>query len=156
MIKFMFMKSKIINYWLIPAKIVMLLLLFLNCNKPHSANKSASILDTITNESVEHKKLLRHVVLFKFKDSASADDITKVIEAFADLPNKIPDIKGFEWGINNSPENLDKGFTHSFILTFDSEEGRENYLPHPDHKAFGDIVGPVLDDVLVIDYWTED
>lgn len=99
-------------------------------------------------------KKLRHVVMFKFKDSASKEDIQKVEEAFSALPSKIPSIKGFEWGINNSPETFDKGFTHCFLLTFDSEEGRDAYLPHPAHNAFGEIVGPILDDLHVMDYWT--
>ena len=102
------------------------------------------------------KKQLRHVVLLKFKVNTSQEDITKVEKAFAALPSKIPEIKNYEWGINNSPENLNKGFTHSFLLTFDSEQGRDIYLPHPSHKAFGKILEPVLDDVLVIDYWTEE
>lgn len=104
-------------------------------------------------ESKKSEKQLRHVVLFKFKESATPEDIKKVEEAFAALPSKIPEISDFEWGTNNSPEGLDKGFTHCFFLTFDSEEGRSVYLPHPDHKAFGGVVGPVLEDVLVVDYW---
>lgn len=99
--------------------------------------------------------LLRHVVLFKFKDSTTQADIKKVEYAFNALPGKIPQIKGYEWGTNNSPEGLDKGFTHCFFLTFNSEEDRAIYLPHPDHEAFGTVLGPHLDDVLVIDYWTK-
>ena len=103
--------------------------------------------------SVKSQKKLRHVVLFKFKADASNDDIVKVEEAFNALPSKIPEIKDFEWGTNNSPEGLDKGFTHCFFLTFDSEEGRAIYLPHPDHKSFGSMLRPYLEDVLVLDYW---
>ncbi|MBK6976516.1 MAG: Dabb family protein [Cytophagaceae bacterium] len=99
------------------------------------------------------KKELRHVVMFKFKEGTSATDIKKVEDAFRELPNKIKEIKGYEWGINNSPEKLDNGFTHVFLLTFDSEEGRSAYLPHPDHKAFGKVLGPFLDKVMVLDYW---
>ena len=101
-------------------------------------------------------KMLRHVVLFKFKDDASADDIKKVESAFKKLPSQIKEIKGFEWGTNNSPENLNQGFTHSFFLSFNSEKDRAVYLPHPAHKAFGNLLGPYLDKVLVIDYWTKD
>lgn len=101
------------------------------------------------------KKELRHVVMFKFKEGTSATDIKKVEDAFRELPNKIKEIKGYEWGINNSPEKLDYGFTHVFFLTFDSEEGRAAYLPHPDHKAFGKVLGPFLDKVMVLDYWAE-
>lgn len=104
--------------------------------------------------AMEQEKVLRHVVLFKFKDGTSADDIKKIEEAFNALPSKIKEIKGFEWGLNNSPENINQGFTHCYFLTFKSEEDRAIYLPHPDHKAFGQIVGSHLDKVLVVDYWT--
>ena len=115
--------------------------------------------DAIHNENtqttMEKDSLLRHVVLFKFKEGTSAADIAKVEEAFTALPSKIPQIVGYEWGLNNSPEGLEKGFTHCFFLTFNSEEDRAIYLPHPDHKAFGAVLGPHLDDVLVVDYWTK-
>jgi hypothetical protein len=101
------------------------------------------------------KKELRHVVMFKFKEGTSAADVKKVEDAFRELPKKIKEIKGFEWGTNNSPEKLDNGFTHVFLLTFNSEEGRAVYLPHPDHKAFGKVLGPYLDKVMVLDYWAE-
>lgn len=148
------MKSKKIFNSLFLVKGLFILILFSNCAKPASQDKVKSEDMIKPVESTIKKKQLRHVVLFKFKDSATPEEIAKVEEAFAALPSKIPEIKDFEWGINNSPENLNKGFTHSFFLTFDSEEGREAYLPHPDHKAFGEVLGPILDDVLVIDYWT--
>ena len=99
-------------------------------------------------------KLLRHVVLFRFKEDAKATDIKKVEQAFAALPGKIDSIYGFEWGTDVSTENLADGFTHCFVVTFKSEADRASYLPHPAHKAFGQLLGPVLDKVLVVDYWT--
>lgn len=105
---------------------------------------------------MEHsERVLRHVVLFKFKESATEEDIKSIEEAFSALPSKIPEIKAFEWGTNNSPEGLDKGFTHCFFVTFANEEARSKYLPHPDHVVFTEIVGPHLEDVLVVDYWTD-
>ncbi len=95
---------------------------------------------------------LRHVVMFKFKDGTKAEDIKKVEDAFRALPSKIDSIKGFEFGTNNSPEKHDKGFTHCFLLTFDDDAGRAVYLPHPAHKAFGKVLGPHVDKVLVVDY----
>ena len=105
--------------------------------------------------TADKQKQLRHVVMFKFKDSASAEDIKKVETAFRALPAQIKEIKSFEWGINNSPENLAQGFTHCFFLTFASEKDRAVYLPHPAHKAFGAVLTPFLDKVLVLDYWAE-
>ena len=99
-------------------------------------------------------KQLRHVVLFKFKEGTDAEAITKVEQAFAELPSKISEIRNFEWGLNNSPEGLEKGFTHCFLVTFNSEEDRAVYLPHPDHQEFVKLLDGILDDVLVVDYWT--
>lgn len=97
--------------------------------------------------------VLRHVVMFKFKDNASATDVKKVEEAFRALPSKISLIKDFEWGVNNSPEKLNQGLTHCFFLSFSSAKDRDAYLIHPDHKAFTVIAGPVIDKVTVVDYW---
>ena len=100
-------------------------------------------------------KLLRHVVLFSFKEGSTPEQVKAVTDAFAALPKKIKQIKSFEWGTNNSPESLNQGFTHCFFVTFTSEKDRAVYLPHPDHIAFGNILRPILDKVLVIDYWAE-
>jgi len=97
--------------------------------------------------------VLRHVVMFKFQDKATPADIKKVEEAFRALPGKIPLIKDFEWGMNNSPEKLNQGLTHCFLLSFKSLEDRDAYLVHPAHKAFGEILKPYFDKATVLDYW---
>ena len=106
-------------------------------------------------DTAMNKEMLRHVVLFKFKDGSSASDIKTVEDAFKALPSKISEIKDFEWGTNNSPENLNQGLTHCFFLTFTSEKDRDTYLVHPAHKAFGDVLKPHLDKVTVLDYWVK-
>ena len=109
-------------------------------------------LATVT-KTTEGGKVLRHAVFFKFKEASTQQQIDEVVEAFAALPAKIPAIKGFEWGVNDSPEGLDDGFTHCFLLTFADEAGRSEYLPHEEHKAFGNVLRPHMADVFVIDYW---
>src|SRR3954466_956243 len=98
---------------------------------------------------------LRHVVLFKFKDGAKAGDIKKVEDAFRALSGKIKLIKDFEWGTNVSPENLNQGLTHCFFVTFTSDKDRDDYLVHPAHKEFVEILKPVLDKATVVDYWAK-
>ena len=99
---------------------------------------------------------LRHVVAFKFKDTASKEQIKEAEDSFRGLKGKIPEIASYEWGTNVSPEKHDKGFTHGFILTFKSEKDRDAYLVHPEHKKFGQLLGPILGDVFVIDFWAKD
>jgi len=95
---------------------------------------------------------LRHVVFFKFKEGTTPEKLKEITDAFGELPKKIDVIRDFEWGTDVSVENLSKGFSHCFFVTFDDEKGRDTYLPHPAHKAFVDIVKPHLDDVCVVDY----
>ncbi|HTL17541.1 MAG TPA: Dabb family protein [Patescibacteria group bacterium] len=95
---------------------------------------------------------VHHVVCLKFKSSATTHDINGVEEAFAALKDKVPGIDSLKWGTNVSKEQRNKGFTHCFVLTFKSEKERDAYLEHPEHKAFGKLVGPTVDDVFVIDF----
>ncbi len=95
---------------------------------------------------------VRHVVLFKFKEGTTAEQQKLIEDSFRALPQKIHEVVGFEWGTNISPENLNQGYTHCFLVTFNDAKGRDAYLPHPAHRAFGKILGPYLDKVLVIDF----
>ena len=115
-----------------------------------------SMYSTVNAQQAHPKQLLRHVVMFGWKEGTDAAYITKVVTALSDLKHKIPGIKSFEWGTNNSPENLNNGLTHCFILTFNSEADRDAYLIHPDHKAFVVILNPAPDKITVVDYWTNE
>lgn len=129
------------------------LLALSSCSAP--TNKSEDVVADQVESNDSQNSVLRHVVMFKFKDDAPAEGITAVENAFNALPSKIPQIMDYEWGTNNSPEGLDKGFTHIFFVTFKTEADRAIYLPHPDHLAFVEVLGPVLDDVMVLDYWSK-
>jgi Stress responsive A/B Barrel Domain len=100
------------------------------------------------------KQPVRHIVVFKYKKGAPEAQIAQVTRAFRDLRTSIPGITGFEDGINNSPEGKNLGFTHVYLLTFDSVASRDAYLPHPEHKKFGELLGKlgVLEDAFVVDY----
>ena len=103
----------------------------------------------------QNQKVLRHVVLFKFKETATPANIKMVEDAFSKLPSQIKLIKGYEWGINNSPEKLNDGLTHCFTVTFATEKDRDDYLVFPAHKEFVKVLGPYLEKALVVDYWTK-
>jgi len=100
-------------------------------------------------------KLLRHVVLFKFKEGTTGEQLDKITSAFAALREKIDTIQDFEWGTDVGVENLANGFTHCFLVTFRDAAGRDAYLPHKAHQEFVTLVKPSLDKVLVVDYWTK-
>jgi len=102
----------------------------------------------------ECPKMLKHVVLFKFKEGTTPEKIKEVEQAFAALPGKIDVIKGFEAGTNVSVENHSEGFTHCFVVTFANEAGLDAYMNNPDLKEFRKSLGGPLEKYIAIDYWT--
>jgi hypothetical protein len=104
------------------------------------------------DHAVGGKGTLYHVVSLKFKESATKEQIAAVDDAFVALKEKVPGVLTLTWGDNVSPENHAKGFTQCFVLTFASETDRDAYLVHPEHKAFGKLLGPIMADVFVIDF----
>lgn len=110
-----------------------------------------------TSDSMEEAaSKLRHMVIFKFKDEASPEDVERLNQAFNTLADSIPVVQDFEWGLNDSPEDLHQGFTHCYLLTFASEADRDSvYAPHPLHQAFVASLQPHLEKAFVVDYWTQ-
>ncbi len=101
-----------------------------------------------------NEEQMRHIVVFKYKPSATPAQIDTITQAFADLKDKIPGIVAFEHGVNDSPENKNLGFTHVYMVTFEDAAARDAYLPHPEHKKFGALLGEVgvLEDAFVVDF----
>ena len=96
--------------------------------------------------------MIRHCVFFSFKTSASSREIEGLVAEFRGLTESIALILDFEWGLNCSPEGLDRGHSHCFSLLFAGERERDAYLIHPAHQAFGLRAGPLLREALVFDY----
>lgn len=90
-----------------------------------------------------------------WKAGADSASIKAAVNAFRALPGQIKLIKKLEWGVNNSPEKLNQGLTYCFLLTFASEKDRDEYLVHPAHKAFTQLLPNLLDKVTVFDYWAQ-
>ena len=111
---------------------------------------------TMTNaQQNPPQQLLRHVVMFGWKDGTDSNQINKIVAAFEALPSKISLIKSFEWGTNNSPEGLNGGLNYCFLVTFSSIADRDAYLIHPAHKEFVSHLKPAPDKVTVLDYWAK-
>ena len=139
------------NKSILSALLIALLLGSYSCREKVT-NETAET--TTTTETVK-EKLLRHVVIFKFNDSTTEAKAQELNAAFAALPEAIPEIKDFEWGLNDSPENFHQNFTHCYLVTFASEQDRDSvYTPHPAHQAFVAQIQPHIEKVFVVDYWT--
>lgn len=94
----------------------------------------------------------RHVVMFAFKPDATAEQVKEIEKEFAKLPSKIDTITGYEWGLSESVEQKNDGFTHCFLVSFKDKAGLETYIPHESHQAFVAKLRPILEKALVFDY----
>ena len=107
-----------------------------------------------TKASEQPAKVLRHIVLYKFKDDLTPAQINEVVAAFSALPKKIDTIVGFERGTNVSPEGKSEGLTHAFVVSFRDDAGRDAYLKHPAHLEYVKLASTRREKVVVFDYWS--
>jgi hypothetical protein len=89
--------------------------------------------------------MMTHVVLLKIQKDAPADDIQVMFTALGGLKNKISGILSFTGGPYSSPEGLNRGFTHGFVMKFSNAAARDIYLDHPEHVKVKELVLGLLD-----------
>jgi len=77
--------------------------------------------------------MIFHTVLLDLKPETTAKEIERAFEHIRALQQKIPGITEVVVGANlNSSSN--QGYTHGFLLIFDTEEHFRAYAPHPQHQ----------------------
>jgi hypothetical protein len=76
--------------------------------------------------------MIFHSVLLDLKPETTAEDVETALEHVRALQQKIPGITGVVAGANLNSSN-NQGYTHGFILIFDTEEHFQAYAPHPEH-----------------------
>lgn len=100
--------------------------------------------------------MIRHVVLVRFEEATPKTDIDAIFADLSRLQQVVPGMRSFAGGVNVSPEGLAKGFTHLFVVEFESAAARDAYLVHPAHRAAGARLVQAakggLDGVLVMDF----
>ncbi len=116
---------------------------------------SAAAEPTAKAANSKGEKVLRHLVMYSFKEDQTPAQVQEVIDTFAALPSKIDAIIGFEHGPNVSPEGKSEGLTYCFMVTFRDEKGRDAYLVHPAHQQYVNVVKDRRDKVVVFDYWAD-
>ena len=96
--------------------------------------------------------MIRHIILIKFKATIAVEEIKSLQAKFESMPSKIEGVHSVEWGLNNSPEGKNKGYTYAVLMNFVDNAGRDNYLPHPEHDKLKTLFSPMLEDLVVFDY----
>ena len=99
------------------------------------------------------EKLLRHIVLFRFKEDADAEQITEAGQAFIALQDQVTAVQDVEWGrAINEPAS----YTHCLLVSVQTEADLQAYGEHPAHVAIGEQYGHLVEDAVVFDFWTKE
>lgn len=95
---------------------------------------------------------VKHIGLIKFKAGTTEDQINGLFENLLDLSESVEGLEDYVSGPNSSPEGLDNGFTHAFVMTFADAAARDAYLPHPEHQRFKETFSPLFESIIVLDF----
>jgi hypothetical protein len=92
-----------------------------------------------------------HVVLFKWKAEALAEEIGAAVEGLRGLPALLPEILELTVGENFTERS--QGFTHGLVVRFADRAGLESYGPSEAHqRVVKNLITPIRADVLAVDY----
>ena len=78
-----------------------------------------------------------HIVLCQFAAATPEAEIRAIWADLAALKDVVPGLIEARFGSNISPEGLNRGIGHGFVITFADASARDAYLAHPDHAAAG-------------------
>ena len=99
--------------------------------------------------------MIRHIVLTKFKPETPESRIAEIYAGLSDVAEKLPGAQNFTGGRSDSPEQMERGYMHGFVIDFDNWDALKSYADNPEHQALGtqlveNAVGGI-DGILVLD-----
>ena len=95
--------------------------------------------------------MIEHIVLFKFKDEATTEQIEALTNGLRGMATTIPGIAKLVVRENKSSHSM--GYTLGLVVRFTDWAALEAYLPHPVHQAVvTDLLGPIHEDLVAFDY----
>lgn len=99
--------------------------------------------------------MIRHIVLTKFKSQTTEGKITEIYAGLSKLTEKLSGAHNFTGGRSVSPEQIERGYMHGFVIDFDSRADLKTYAEQPEHLALGaqlveNAIG-AIDGILVVD-----
>jgi len=97
-------------------------------------------------------KKAHHIVLLKFKPATTAAVIAELFARLGQLRQTIAGIDHYCHGPYASPEGMNQGYTHGFIMTFRDAACRDVYLTHPHHEQVKEAFLPSVENVVAFDF----
>ena len=94
--------------------------------------------------------MVDHLVLFAVKEDTSENAVEDLLSSLAALQDKVSSVVDFSVGKDFSGRAGD--YTHALFARFESREGLQEYLEHPEHLAVVEKLEEHTSGRLVADY----
>ena len=94
--------------------------------------------------------MIRHVVLWTFKDGVPQAERDAIVAAVRDLRSTVPSLRSLEIGENVSPERA-RGYTHVVVEMFDDLDGLAAYQSHPTHVPVSARIREAVSQLVAVD-----
>lgn len=95
--------------------------------------------------------MIEHVVLFKLKAAATAEQKERMLAGLKTLRQSVPGIVDLSCGVNFSERS--QGYEIGLVVRFTDRAALDAYLPHPAHRAVvEEKVRPIMESAIVVDY----
>lgn len=94
--------------------------------------------------------MIRHIVLFKFKENTSANERAALADALKGLKNKIPLVKDLEVGSDVGGKS--NSYDIALNSLFDNFSDVEEYAVHPNHVEVVKMVKELCESSVKVDF----
>ena len=81
--------------------------------------------------------MIRHIVLIRFRPSVTEARIAELFDALHQIEGKVPGLLSITSGKSESPEKIERGYLHGFVVDFADWAALQAYQDHPDHMRLG-------------------
>lgn len=95
---------------------------------------------------------VKHIALFKFRPEVTPAEIQSLFDDILDMTEEITGLEDYVAGENSSPEGLNQGYTHAFVMTFSDAAARDAYLAHPAHDRVKFKIIALIEGGAVVDF----
>jgi hypothetical protein len=94
--------------------------------------------------------MVQHIVMWKFKEESTQDDILEIKNRLEALPEIIPQIKFYEVGLNVKDSN--NAMDMVLISKFKSIDEMAIYANHVEHQRVVELIGNATKEARVVDF----
>jgi hypothetical protein len=81
--------------------------------------------------------MIRHIVLLRFQPDVTEAAIADLFAELHQIHDKVPGLLAITSGKSESPEQMERGYMHGFIVDFDDWAALQAYQDHPEHQTLG-------------------